>query len=41
MNVVTAIRFYINKMVEEAGSGMKILLMDQETVDFYPFFDYM
>ena len=32
MNVVTAIRFYINRMVEESGSGMKILLMDQETV---------
>lgn len=31
MNVVQAIRFYINKMIDESGSGMKILLMDQET----------
>ncbi len=32
MNVVSAIRFYINKMTEDSGTGMKILLMDQETV---------
>ena len=32
MNVVAAIRFYIKKMTDESGAGMKILLMDQETV---------
>ncbi len=32
MNVVNAIRFYINKMTEESGAGMKILLLDQDTV---------
>lgn len=31
MNVVASIRYYINKMTDESGSGMKILLMDQET----------
>ena len=32
MNVVNSIRFYIKKMTEESGTGMKILLLDQETV---------
>lgn len=32
MNVVNSIRFYIKKMTEESGHGMKILLLDQETV---------
>lgn len=31
MNVVAAVRFYIKKMTEESGAGMKILLLDQET----------
>lgn len=32
MNVIKAIQLYIDKMIEEAGPGMKILLMDRETV---------
>jgi hypothetical protein len=32
MNLVAAVRFYIKKMTDESGSGMKILLMDQDTV---------
>lgn len=32
MNVITAIKMYINKMTNESGPGMKILLMDKETV---------
>ena len=35
MNVVAAIRFYIKKMTDESCAGMKILLLDQETVCFY------
>uniref|UniRef100_UPI00358E64FE vacuolar protein sorting-associated protein 45-like n=1 Tax=Myxine glutinosa TaxID=7769 RepID=UPI00358E64FE len=31
MNVVAAIKAYIIRMVEEAGPGMKVLLMDKET----------
>jgi hypothetical protein len=44
MNVVAAIRFYIKKMTDESGAGMKILLLDQETVNifcnFIPKFNY-
>lgn len=37
MNVITAIKLYINKMANESGPGMKILLMDKETVsEFLP-----
>lgn len=32
MNVIKAVQLYIDKMIEEAGPGMKILLMDKETV---------
>lgn len=32
MNVVTALKFYITKMTEDSGPGMKILLMDKQTV---------
>lgn len=32
MNVIKAIQLYIDQMIEEAGPGMKILLMDRETV---------
>ena len=32
MNLVQAIRFYIKKMTDEIGSGMKKLLLDQDTV---------
>ncbi|GAB0089066.1 vacuolar protein sorting-associated protein 45 [Sergentomyia squamirostris] len=31
MNVISAIKLYINKMANESGPGMKILLMDKET----------
>lgn len=34
MNVILAIQHYVDKMVEEAGPGMKILLMDRETVSW-------
>lgn len=34
MNVILSIQNYVDKMVEEAGPGMKILLMDRETVSF-------
>lgn len=33
MNVIKAVQLYIDKMIEEAGIGMKILLMDRETVN--------
>lgn len=32
MDVIKAIKLYINKMTGECGPGMKILLMDKETV---------
>lgn len=32
MNMNVAIKLYIDKMVDEAGPGMKMLLMDKETV---------
>ncbi|XP_014487938.1 PREDICTED: vacuolar protein sorting-associated protein 45-like, partial [Dinoponera quadriceps] len=31
MNVVTALKFYISKMTEDSGPGMKVLLMDKQT----------
>lgn len=31
MNVIVAIRLYLNKMIDECGPGMKVLLMDKET----------
>ncbi|XP_042912502.2 vacuolar protein sorting-associated protein 45 [Parasteatoda tepidariorum] len=31
MNVITAIKLYVNKMIDDCGSGMKVLLMDKET----------
>lgn len=31
MNVVSTIKLYISKMIEESGPGMKVLLMDKET----------
>jgi len=41
MNVIEACRLYLNKMVETAGPGMKVFLMDKETVsewiNEYPF----
>lgn len=32
MDVITAIKLYVNKMTNESGPGMKVLLMDKETV---------
>lgn len=32
MNVIQAVKLYINKMTNESGPGMKIILMDKETV---------
>lgn len=32
MNVISAIKLYIDKIVDESGPGMKIILMDKETV---------
>ncbi|KAG4077227.1 hypothetical protein HA402_005282 [Bradysia odoriphaga] len=31
MDVITAIKLYVNKMTNESGPGMKIMLMDKET----------
>lgn len=31
MDVCIAVKFYINRMIEESGDGMKVLLMDKET----------
>lgn len=33
MNLITAVKNYVTKMIEESGPGMKVLLMDKETVD--------
>lgn len=35
MNVVAALKFYITRMTEESGPGMKVLLMDKQTVRYY------
>lgn len=32
MNVTLAVKQYISKMIESTGAGMKVLLMDKETV---------
>lgn len=32
MNVVLAVKQYINAMIRDSGPGMKVLLMDKETV---------
>ena len=32
MNVILAVKNYISRMIDESGPGMKILLMDRETV---------
>ncbi|XP_014223834.1 vacuolar protein sorting-associated protein 45 [Trichogramma pretiosum] len=31
MNVITAVKYYVAKMTEESGPGMKVLLMDKQT----------
>jgi hypothetical protein len=33
MNVVSAVKMYITRMAEESGPGMKVLLMDKQTVN--------
>uniref|UniRef100_A0A646QDT7 Vacuolar protein sorting-associated protein 45 n=1 Tax=Hemiscolopendra marginata TaxID=943146 RepID=A0A646QDT7_9MYRI len=30
MNVITAVKLYVSKMIEESGPGMKVLLLDRE-----------
>ena len=32
MDVVLAVKQYISRMISESGAGMKVLLMDSETV---------
>ncbi len=32
MNVVQGVKQYVTQMIKESGSGMKVLLMDKETV---------
>lgn len=32
MNVTLAVKQYISQMIESSGPGMKVLLMDKETV---------
>lgn len=32
MDVIVAIKQYVTKMIDDAGPGMKVLLMDKETV---------
>ena len=38
MNVLLAVRMYISKMIQDSGPGMKVLLMDKETVNMLNFF---
>lgn len=35
MNVINAIKMYIEKMCTDSGPGMKTMLMDKETVLFF------
>lgn len=35
MNVVAAVKTYITKMTEDSGPGMKVLLLDRQTVSLY------
>lgn len=37
MDVVLAVKQYISRMISESGAGMKVLLMDSETVSSLPF----
>ena len=32
MNVILAVKQYVAKMIEDSGPGMKVLLMDKDTV---------
>ncbi len=38
MDVIAALKFYLNRMVDECGHGMKVLLMDRETVCYFHLF---
>lgn len=46
MNVIQAVKMYITKMTDESGPGMKVILMDKETVSTpivmqtIPFYDW-
>lgn len=35
MNVLAAVRMYVGKMIQDSGPGMKVLLMDRETVSCF------
>lgn len=35
MNVTLAVKQYVSKMIENSGPGMKVLLMDKETVSVF------
>lgn len=32
MNVVLGVKQYVTRMIKDSGAGMKVLLMDKETV---------
>ncbi|XP_022645120.1 vacuolar protein sorting-associated protein 45-like isoform X1 [Varroa destructor] len=34
MNILSAVRLYLSGMVDQAGAGMKVLLMDRDTISF-------
>ncbi len=34
MNVILAVKQYVAKMIEESGPGMKVLLMDRDTISY-------
>ena len=36
--MILAVKLYVTKMIEDSGPGMKVLLMDKETVRifYYP-----
>lgn len=36
MNVTLAVKHYVTKMIENSGAGMKVLLMDRDTVSIEP-----
>lgn len=38
MDVVQGVKQYITRMIKESGAGMKVLLMDKETVSWYKVF---
>lgn len=41
MNVTLAVKQYISQMIESSGPGMKVLLMDKETVSEFKLEDSM